>query len=118
MKKKLSEIVINGKYCYLSILKPKDYKKLYKLRYKVNKLKIVNDIPKDPKYQKIFIEDQIKKKNLFFGIYSNNNFIGTISLYNFSKSKYAEIGRLVCLNKNLEIIEAFLMTINYAFSKL
>ena len=52
MKKKLSEIVINGKYCYLSILKPKDYKKLYKLRFKVNKLKIVNDIPKDPKYQK------------------------------------------------------------------
>ena len=25
---------------------------------------------------------------------------------------------MVCLNKNLEIIEAFLMTINYAFSKL
>ena len=67
MKKKLPEIVINGKYCYLSILKPKDYKKLYKLRFKVNKLKIVNDIPKDPKYQKIFIEDQIKK--FFFGIY-------------------------------------------------
>ena len=28
-EKKLSEIVIN-EYCYLSILKPKDYKKLYK----------------------------------------------------------------------------------------
>ena len=109
---------IKGKFCNLITLKPEDYKKLYKLRYKVNKLKIVNDIPKDPIYQKRFIEDQIKKKNYFFGIYSNNNFIGTISLYNFSKSKYAEIGRMVCLNNNLEIIEAFLMTINYAFSKL
>ena len=61
--KKNYQIVVNGKYCYLSILKPKKIIRNYKLRFKVNKLKIVNDIPKIQNTKNIY---RGSNKKIFF----------------------------------------------------
>jgi len=111
-------MIVKGKFCDLKLLKPKDYNKLYNLRSKLKNDKLIHDIPKNKIFQKIFIENQISEKNFFFGIFEKNKLIGTISIYNLSNDKIAEIGRFVCLNQGIIALEAYKNTINFAFEKL
>lgn len=109
---------IKGKFCYLRILKPNDYIKLYNLRSKFNKNKLIHEIPEKKIYQKFFIESQIIGKNFFFGIFAKKKLVGTISIYNLSKDKIAEIGRFICFNQGIIALEAYALTIDFAFKKL
>lgn len=109
---------IKGKFCNLITLEPKDYKILFNLRYRLNRINLINQIPKKPLYQKYFIKNEINKKNFYFGIYLKNKLVGTISIYNISKDGVGEMGRLVCIDQNLILMEAYYLLINFAFSKL
>ena len=58
------------------------------------------------------------RKIFFFGIYNNKKLVGTISIYNISRDRIAEIGRFICLRQGIIALEAYALTINFAFKKL
>lgn len=107
---------ILGKNIYIQRLEQKDYKKLYSLRKKKSLTKFLNKISNNAIDQKKFIIDEKKKRNYLFGIYNlNNDFIGTISIYNISKDKKAEWGRWICIGDQKQSLEAIILILKFGY---
>ena len=111
---------ILGEYIYLKDIPLNEYKKLYELRQNKNSNKYLNHISMNKLAQKKFIITQKKMGNFFFGIYrkKNDKFLGTISVYNISKSGIAEWGRWLSNGTALENLESLYLLINFAIKKL
>lgn len=110
---------IIGKRIYLKSLEISDYKILFNLRKKKNFTKYLNKISRNPLDQKVFIKNEINKKNFLFGIYNyKKKFLGTISLYNISKKKESEWGRWICIGNQKQSLESIVLILNFGYEHL